>query len=354
MGSVYESVIRPVLFRGDAELAHERAIGWLKMMGRFGPAIRMMEHYNRPRHGEPIELFGLSFPNAVGLAAGFDKNALCWNVMGAFGFGHVEIGTVTRHDQPGNQRPRLSRIPEHEALINRMGFPNDGAEAIAKRLAKRAGSKRRGIPIGINIGKSKPTPLDQATPEYIETFNILADFADYFAINVSSPNTPELRRLQEADFLRQLLGELNKTNAERARKLGKERIPMLVKIAPDLSFREIDSILEVVQDVGFDGIIATNTMIERPVDLGGKDEAGGLSGKPIIQRSSQIIRYMHLATKGKLPIIGVGGVTDAKSAGQLFDSGASLVQLYTGMVYRGPFFAKDIAQALVWRSAEWV
>lgn len=354
MGAVYENVVRPVLFRGDAELAHERAIGWLRMLGGFGPIVNMMERYNRPRHGEPIELFGVSFPNAVGLAAGFDKNAHCWNVMGAFGFGHVEIGTVTRNDQPGNPRPRLSRIPEHEALINRMGFPNDGAEAIAKRLSKRAGGKRRGIPIGINIGKGKPTSLEQATPEYIETFNILADFADYFAINVSSPNTPELRRLQEKDFLRQLLGELNKNNAERARKLGKGRIPMLVKIAPDLTYREIDSILEVVEEVGFDGIIATNTMVARPLDLGSKDEAGGLSGSPILQRSSQMIRYMHLATKGKLPIIGVGGVTDERSAGELFDAGASLVQIYTGLVYRGPFFAKKIAQALVWRSAEWV
>lgn len=354
MGAVYESLIRPVLFRGDAELAHERAIGWLRILGRLGPVPQLMERYNQPRHGEPIKLFGLDFPNAVGVAAGFDKNALCWNVMGAFGFGHVEIGTVTRHEQPGNQRPRLSRIPEHEALINRMGFPNDGAEAIAKRLAKRAGGKRRGIPIGINIGKNKPTSLDQATPEYIETFNILADCADYFTINVSSPNTPELRRLQEADFLRQLLGELNKTNIERAKKLGKDRIPMLVKIAPDLSYREIDAILEVVLDVGFDGIVAVNTMIERPVDLGSKDEAGGLSGRPIKRRSAQIIHYMHLATKGKLPIIGVGGITDEKSAGELFDAGASLVQLYTGMVYRGPFFAKQIAQALVWRSAEWV
>lgn len=354
MGAAYESLIRPVLFRGDAELAHERAIGWLRILGRFGPVIRMMERYNSPRHGEPIKLFGLDFPNAVGLAAGFDKNALCWNVMGALGFGHVEVGTVTRNDQPGNQRPRLSRLPRHEALINRMGFPNDGAEVIAKRLAKRAGGKRRGIPIGINIGKSKTTPLEQATAEYIDTFNILADCADYFTINVSSPNTPELRRLQEEDYLRELLGELNQTNAERARKLGKDRIPMLVKIAPDLSYREIDSILEVVQEVGFDGIVATNSMIDRPIDLGSKDEAGGLSGRPIHRRSTQIIHYMHLATKGKVPIIGAGGIMDEKSAGELFDAGASLVQLYTGMVYRGPFFAKRVAQALVWRSAEWV
>lgn len=352
MGAIYEHLVRPVLFKGDAEHAHERAIAWLKLLGRTGPLLKMMERYNRPRHAEPIELFGLRFPNAVGLAAGFDKNAVCWQVMGALGFGHVEIGTVTLQDQPGNPRPRLFRLPEHEALINRMGFPNEGAAAVAKRLGTH--KRHRSIPVGVNIGKSKVTPLDQATPEYIEIFNLLADGADYFTVNVSSPNTPELRRLQEKDFLRQLLSELNRNNAERARKLGKERIPLLVKIAPDLNYRQIDDVLTVVQDVGLDGVVATNTLLDRPIDLGDKDETGGLSGAPLAKRAREIVHYMHLATGGKLPIIGVGGITDERSAGQLFDAGACLVQLYSGMVYRGPFFARDVAQALVWRYAEWV
>ncbi len=352
MGAIYEHLVRPVLFKGDAEHAHERAIAWLRLLGRVKPLVKGMEWYNSPRHAEPIELFGLTFPNAVGLAAGFDKNALCWQVMGALGFGHVEIGTVTSQEQPGNQRQRLFRLPEHEALINRMGFPNDGADAIAKRLGKH--KRGRGIPVGVNIGKSKVTPLDQAAPEYIDIFNKLADGADFFTINVSSPNTPELRRLQEKDFLRQLLGELNRNNAERARKLGKERIPLLVKIAPDLSYRDIDDVLTVVQDVGLDGIVATNTMLERPIELGDKDETGGLSGRPILPKARQIVHYIHLATGGKLPIIGVGGIVDERSAGEMFDAGASLVQVYTGMVYRGPFFAREVAQSLVWRYAEWV
>lgn len=354
MGALYENLVRPVLFRGDAEHSHERAIAWLRLLGRVRPLVRLMERHNQPRHGQPVNLFGLDFPNAVGLAAGFDKNALCWPVMGALGFGHVEVGTVTRHEQPGNPRPRISRLPEHECLINRMGFPNDGAEVVAKRLVKRGSARRRSLPVGVNIGKSRVTGLDEATPEYIESFNLLADGADFFTINVSSPNTPELRRLQEADFLRELLGELQKNNSERARKLGQNRIPMLVKIAPDLSYREVDDILQVVTDTGIDGIVATNTMVERPVDLGDRDERGGLSGRLIHSKAVKMVRYMHLATNGKLPIIGVGGIMDAASAGAFFDVGASLVQIYTGMVYRGPFFARDVAQALVWRQAEWV
>lgn len=354
MGVLYEKVVRPAVFRGDPELAHERALAWLRLLGRTGPLVGLMERYNRPRHGEPIKLFGIDFPNAVGLAAGFDKNASCWQVFAALGFGHVEIGTVTRHDQPGNPRPRITRFPEHEAIINRMGFPNDGAEAIAKRLASRCEGKRKGIPVGINIGKGKATSLEEAAPEYIETFNLLADCADYFTINVSSPNTPELRRLQEADFLRQLLGELMRNNKERARKLGKQPIPLLVKIAPDLSFRQVDDVLSAVEETGFNGVVAANTMINRPIDLGQKDEPGGLSGRPIHRRAVQLIHYMNLATKGKMPIIGVGGILDARAAGEIFDAGADLVQIYTGLVYRGPFFAKQVAQALVWRSAVWV
>lgn len=354
MGSLFEKVARPVIFRGDPELAHERALAWLRLLAKTGPLVKVMERYNRPRHAEPIRLFGIDFPNAVGLGAGFDKNAVCWQVMGALGFGHVEIGTVTRHAQPGNQRPRITRFPEHEAIINRMGFPNDGAEAIAKRLAHRSGGKRRGIPIGVNIGKGKATPLEEAAPEYIETFNLLVDKADFFTVNISSPNTPELRRLQEADFLRQLLGELMRNNKERAKKLGKEPIPILVKIAPDLTYPQVDEVLTTVQDTGVNGVVATNTMVHRPIDLGEKDEPGGLSGRPIHRRAVQMIHYMHLATGGKLPIIGVGGIMDEKSAGEIFDAGASLVQIYTGMIYRGPFFAKAVAQSLVWRNAVWV
>ncbi|GHB94815.1 quinone-dependent dihydroorotate dehydrogenase [Cerasicoccus arenae] len=352
MGAFYETLVRPYLFRGDPEEAHDRALGWLHMLSGFSPALRLMERYNRPTKGEPIELFGLNFPNPVGLAAGFDKNAHCWQAMAALGFGHVEIGTVTRQEQPGNQKPRVFRYPQHEALINRMGFPNEGADAVAKRLAKAPPSRKRRIPLGINIGKSRVTPVDQAVGDYLGSYEKLADFADYFAINVSSPNTPDLRQLQQRSYLSELVGAVIAADRDRARKLGKERIPMLIKIAPDLSYREIDEVLTSALEVGADGIIATNTLLDRPVDLG-KDEVGGLSGSPIHRRAVDVVNYMYRSVGDKLPIIGVGGIHDERSAGDFFDAGAKLIQIYTGMIYRGPFFAKDLAQAFCWRTEDW-
>ncbi|MGE9296564.1 MAG: quinone-dependent dihydroorotate dehydrogenase [Puniceicoccales bacterium] len=354
MGAFYESIIRPTLFRGDAEEVHERALGWLKMLSGMGPALALMEKYNRPSRGAPIELFGLTFPNAVGLAAGFDKNAQCWQAMAALGFGHVEIGTVTAQEQPGNQKPRVFRLPEHEAVINRMGFPNEGAEAVAKRLANGPSARKRRIPLGINIGKSRVTSIDQAVDDYLASYNLLADHADYFAINVSSPNTPDLRQLQQKNYLTGLVGAVIEADRDRARKLGKERIPILVKIAPDLTFRELDDVIESSLEAGANGIIATNTLVERPFDLGDKDETGGLSGRPIHQRSIKIVNYIHRSVGAKLPIIGVGGIVDERSAGDFFDAGAQLIQVYTGMIYRGPFFAKELAQALSWQAEEWV
>jgi len=354
MGAFYETIVRPVLFRGDPEDAHERAMGWLHMLSGMGPALRIMERYNKPTKGEPFELFGLTFPNPVGLAAGFDKNAMCWQAMAALGFGHVEIGTVTKEGQPGNQKPRVFRYPQHEALINRMGFPNEGADAVAKRLAKGPSSRKRRIPLGINIGKSRVTSIDHAVEDYLYSYDKLADFADYFAINVSSPNTPDLRKLQERGYLTELVGAVIAADRERARKLGKERIPVLVKIAPDLTFREIDDVLASALDVGADGLIATNTLLERPVDLGDKDETGGLSGAPIHRRAVNIVNYIYRSVGDQLPIIGVGGIVDERTAGAFFDAGAKMIQIYTGMVYRGPFFAKDLAQCFGWRTEDWV
>lgn len=354
MGTLYENIVRPFLFRGDPEEVHERALGWLHMLSGMGPALKIMERYNKPTRGEPTELFGLSFPNPVGLAAGFDKNAVCWQAMAALGFGHVEIGTVTKQEQPGNPKPRVFRYPEHEALINRMGFPNEGADAVAKRLSKAPSSRKRSIPLGINIGKSRVTPIDQAVADYLYSYEKLADYADYFAINVSSPNTPDLRKLQERGYLTELVGAVIKTDRERARKLGKNRIPILVKIAPDLSFRQIDDVLASALEVGADGIIATNTLLARPVDLGDKDETGGLSGAPIHRRSVDVVNYIYRSVGSKLPIIGVGGIVDERTAGNFFDAGAKMIQIYTGMIYRGPFFAKDLAQGFCWRTEDWV
>lgn len=354
MGALYETIVRPVLFKGDPEDVHDRSISCLRLLGRIKPLVRLMAKYNQANQGVPISLFGLKFPNAVGLAAGFDKNALCWDVMEALGFGHVEIGTVTLHEQPGNPRPRIFRYPAEEAVINRMGFPNDGAEKIAKRLSKSGDPRRRRFPLGINIGKSRVASLEQAVDDYLGSYQLLADYADYFAINVSSPNTPELRKLQQSDHLRTLLGALQKADQERSRKLGKPRIPMLVKIAPDLTFYQIDEILEIVEELGYAGVIATNTTIDRPGVFANISETGGLSGRPLLSKTSVIINYIHRATCGKVPIIGVGGIVDERSAGVIMDAGASLVQVYTGMVFRGPFFARDVARALRWRQMDWI
>ena len=354
MGVLYEQVIRRVLFRSDAESAHERAIAWLKLLMKVRPLANVMAAYNRPGKNRPVECFGLTFPNPVGLAAGFDKNAEVWPVMPALGFGFVEVGTVTHLEQPGNQRPRLFRLPEHEALINRMGFNNEGAEAIAERFKRSSDFKKRKIPVGINIGKSKVVSLEQAAADYLASYHALADFADFFTVNVSSPNTPELRELQEKSRLRELLSQLLHADGERARKLGVSKIPFLVKIAPDLTYRQVDDVLEVVQELDMAGIVATNTMVARPAGINDGGESGGLSGRPIHEHAVDMVKYVHLATGGKLPIIGVGGIMDAKTAGQMFDAGAVLVQLYSGMVYRGPFFPKEVVQAAQWHSAEWV
>ncbi|MEO0795668.1 MAG: quinone-dependent dihydroorotate dehydrogenase [Verrucomicrobiota bacterium] len=354
MSTFYESLVRPYLFKNDAEEVHERAVEWLRKLSNSGPLLKVMEMYNRPNRGEPIDLFGLSFPNPVGLAAGFDKNAVFWPAMAALGFGHVEIGTVTNQEQSGNPKPRIFRLPEHEALINRMGFPNDGADAVAKRLAEEPEGTKRAIPLGINIGKSRVTPVDEAVEDYLASYHKLAEFADYFAINVSSPNTPDLRQLQQRQYLTELVGAVIAADKERASKLSKPTIPILVKIAPDLTYRELDDVLESILESGAAGIIATNTLVERPIDLGDKDETGGLSGAPIHRRAVNIVNYIHRSTEGKIPIIGVGGIVDERTAGEFFDAGARMIQIYTGMIYRGPFFAKDLAQGFSWRTANWV
>lgn len=351
MGWFYENFFRRTLFRLDPETAHELSVHALALLGAAPLVCRAMESlFQLPAaRTRPIEAFGLKFPNAVGLGAGFDKNAMAWPAAAALGFGHVEIGTVTRLEQPGNPRPRLFRYPAEEAVINRMGFNNRGAERIAAHLARQPGPGRRRIPVGINLGKSKAAPLDQAVADYLGSFALLADHADYIAINVSSPNTPDLRKLQEEERLRELLAALTAANRDRAAQPGRTRKPLLLKIAPDLSFPQIDDVLAAVAEFQLDGIIATNTTLERPGPFARVNEAGGLSGRPLNRRATQIIRYIALATGGRLPIIGVGGITDAASAGEKLDAGATLVQIYTGMIYRGPFFARDVARAL----ADW-
>ncbi|MFP4283127.1 MAG: quinone-dependent dihydroorotate dehydrogenase [Opitutales bacterium] len=353
MGFYYEKVLRPLLFRQDAEKAHDLGITALDYLGHLGPLCRLMERYNGVRRADPIELFGVRFPNTVGMAAGMDKQGRVWRAAGALGFGFAEIGTITLHKQPGNDKPRVFRYPELGAVINRMGFNNDGAEAVAERLKKSGAHLQRRIPLGLNLGKSRVTPLSEAVADYVGSFQILADFADYFAINVSSPNTPELRRLQGHDFLPNLLEELVKANRSRARKLGTKPKPMLLKIAPDLSYREIDQILETLFAHGLDGIIATNTTIARTGAASRLRETGGLSGPPLHRRSCEVVNYISRSTGGRLPIIGVGGIDTAAAAGRMVDAGAALVQIYTGMIYRGPFLPKELARGLVHHQRKW-
>lgn len=350
MGHLYDAFAKPYFFRHNPEEAHEIAVKNLARLGRFGPLCRLIERWAQldAQQHRPVECLGLKFPNAVGLAAGFDKNAEAWPAAAALGFGHVEIGTVTLHGQPGNPKPRLFRFPAEEAVINRMGFNNEGAAAVAARLAGQPGPGARRIPLGINLGKTKVTPLDQATEDYLGSFKLLADYADYLVVNVSSPNTPGLRELQDAAWLKPLLAALVAENRARVA-AGRVRRPLLLKIAPDLSFPQIDAALDVIADLGLDGIIATNTTLARPGPFAAVNEAGGLSGKPLRRRATDIINYIARTTSGRLPIIGVGGIHDAESAGEKLDAGATLVQVYTGLIYRGPFFARDLAFALAAR-----
>jgi dihydroorotate dehydrogenase len=347
MGWLYQNVCKPAFFRCDPEHAHEIAVDSLAWLGRVRPVCAVLERLHQlPRERyRPVECFGLKFPNAVGLAAGFDKNGRAWPAAAALGFGHVEIGTVTGHAQPGNPKPRAFRYPAEQAVINRMGFNNDGAAALAARLAKLPGPGRRSIPLGVNLGKSKVTPLDQATEDYLGSFRLLADHADYMVVNVSSPNTPGLRELQDASWLKPLLAALVGENKARVA-AGKPRRPILLKIAPDLSWAQIDAALGVIAELGLDGIIATNTTLARPGFFAGVNEAGGLSGAPVRRKSTEIVNYIARATNGRLPIIGVGGVMDETAAAEKLDAGATLVQLYTGLIYRGPFFAAEVARAL--------
>ena len=348
MGAFYEKLLRPFLFRMDSEKAHELGVDSHGAPGAAHAALPCARGPRQPLPSlfRPVEAFGLKFPNAVGLAAGFDKNARAWPAAAALGFGHVEVGTVTALAQPGNPKPRMFRYPQEEAVINRLGFNNEGSLAVAERLSRHARPGKRRIPLGINLGKSKVTEIDEAAEDYLVSFGRLADHADYVVLNVSSPNTPGLRQLQDESRLRELLIAVTHANLNRAITKNKARVPILLKIAPDLGYSQIDAVLGVISDHWLDGLIATNTTLARPGRFAGVNEAGGLSGAPLCARSTQMISYISKVTAGKLPIIGVGGITDVEGAARKLDAGATLVQVYTGMIYRGPFFAADLARGL--------
>jgi len=332
--SLYGRVARPALFRlrgGDAEAAHEFAVRWL---GRSAPALARIRPLSPP--GAARTVFGVRFPNPVGLAAGMDKDGRALPAWPALGFGFVEVGTVTRHPQHGNDRPRLFRLADSAAIVNRMGFNNDGAHALAARLAA-LGPLR--VPLGISLGKSRATPLDEAVEDYVASLRALRPYGDYFAVNVSSPNTPGLRTLQDRDQLDVLLPALRAEAPDK---------PMLVKVAPDLSDLALGEVLEVCTSHGVSGIIATNTTLSRdgvaPGDAAAAAQAGGLSGAPLTERAYEVVRFV--AAESGLPVIGVGGVMSAADARRLVDAGASLVQLYTGFVYGGPGLVRACVRAL--------
>lgn len=326
------------LFRLDPEQAHHLAMLALGPLAMSRTLRRLIAPRQLPSWKRTV--FGIEFPNPVGLAAGFDKSATVLPAWEALGFGCVEAGTITAKAQPGNPRPRVFRIREQGALINRFGFNNDGADAVAVRLSKlKAGGRWPVIPIGMNIGKSKVTPLEEAAADYLYSFRTLREFGDYFVLNVSSPNTPGLRKLQGKEALAELLGTLQAEN-----RAGPVRKPLLLKIAPDLDDHQLGEIIELVETHGFAGIVATNTTLDHSSVPAGKDQEGGLSGDPLRHRSTEVIRF--ITSRSRVPVIGVGGISDAASALEKLDAGAVLIQLYTGFVYRGPSLVREICKAL--------
>lgn len=334
---VYRSLVRPILFRLPPETAHELALHSLSLI-----PPRLIAR----RFDNPINRFGLSFPNPVGLAAGFDKNGIALQPLAALGFGFIEAGTVTYQPQPGNARPRLFRLAEDQALINRAGFNNDGAAAFARRVEQH----RPDCVLGVSIGKSKITPLEEATDDYLRSFELVYKVADYIAVNVSSPNTPQLRELQQSEQLASLLSALQARGRELHERDGK-KVPLLVKLSPDLEHGDLETIVEVIERLQVDGIIATNTTVSRDHLLTNAKRVadcgeGGLSGKPLRDRSTRMIAELHELTHGRIPLIGVGGIFNAEDAWEKISAGASLVQLYTGFIYQGPNIAQQINEGL--------
>jgi len=338
--------IRPLLFRLDPETAHEWAVGALATVQRVPGALALLSRAFAVTDARlAVTRWGLRFPNPVGLAAGFDKNATVYPALAALGFGFVEVGTITPRPQPGNPRPRLFRLPEDEAVINRMGFNNRGAEAAARSLVRQVCT----VPVGINIGKNKDTPNEAALDDYRRCLRALYAYGDYFVVNVSSPNTPGLRALQRAEALGRLLEGVLDEARSLARETGAPAKPVLVKLAPDLDVELMREVVRAALDQGVAGFVATNTTVDR---AGLKNrvhahEAGGLSGRPLEGRATEMVRHVYRATEGRVPIVGVGGVFDGAGAYAKIRAGASLVQVYTGLIYRGPGIVRRITRELL-------
>lgn len=342
-------LIRKIFFLFDAEAVHHFAMNTLKNFCSIGTLRRFLARSFKPRQGKGFELWGIHFPNAVGLAAGFDKNARYLRELEVLGFGHVEIGTVTPLPQDGNPQPRLFRLPEDKALINRMGFNNEGVKAVAARLKEWKQARLQGqsqLIIGGNIGKNKVTPNEDAWKDYEICFRELFDFVDYFVVNVSSPNTPGLRELQEKDALHKILSHLQTINNAHTKPK-----PILLKIAPDLTESQVDDVIALAMEIELDGLVVSNTTISREnlstsTSTIEKIGAGGLSGAPVRERSTALIGYINERTGGKIPIIGSGGIFTSEDAKAKLNAGARLVQVWTGFIYEGPAIAKKICAGL--------
>ena len=334
---IYQNILRPVLFRFDSERVHHfaLALGTLARLAPVAAAIRALYGLDDARL--TVNVAGIEFPNRLGLAAGFDKDCSVPQLWEALGFGHIEFGTVTSSAQPGNPRPRIFRLARDRALINRMGFPSGGAALVARRIAefKKTSPRAR---IGINLGKLKSVPIDSAADDYLACFRILRGLGDYYVLNVSSPNTPELRKLQEPQRLAELFRAVAGENTARA--------PLFVKVAPDLTWPELDQILDLSLASGVSGVIATNTTLAREGLLAPLEESGGLSGAPLHARAVEVVKYISQRCGTRLAIIGVGGVFGSAQVRAMLDAGASLVQIYTGLVYQGPAIVREIKGAL--------
>ena len=337
--SIYP-LARELLFRLEAEQAHALTLKLVSIAGKLPPVgLLLRRWFTAPQ--KPRQVFGLSFANPVGLAAGYDKDGLAWRGLACLGFGHIEVGTVTPKPQSGNARPRLFRLPEKHALINRLGFPGKGAAFVSRQLT---GKRPPGLVLGVNLGKNKDTPLEAAAQDYLQLLPVFAPLADYLAINVSSPNTIGLRRLQARQALDALLKAFLDERRLQMQQLGRP-IPVLVKLAPDLSDEQLDDALQVLLDCSVDGVIATNTTLQRPgLDHPLAGQAGGLSGAPLEAISTAQVEKIYQRTGGQLPIVGVGGVMGPQDAQRKLDAGATLVQVYTGMVYAGPGLVRRIVQ----------
>lgn len=334
--------LKPIFFRFDPEQIHYFVTGSLQRFQKiWGVSTLIKSVFNYKHPSLEREVFGLKFKNPIGLAAGFDKNGEFIEELANFGFGFIEVGTVTPLPQPGNDKPRMYRLVKDGAIINRMGFNNKGVDVLARKLET---VKREGLIIGGNIGKNKNTPNEEAVNDYIKCFDRLFDVVDYFVVNVSSPNTPNLRALQEKEPLKHILNSLQQRNSKK----GISR-PILLKIAPDLTNTQLDDIVEIVNETGIAGVISSNTTISRenlksPENL--KTQAGGVSGKPLTKRSTEVIRYLSEKSNRSFPIIGVGGIHSPKDAKEKLEAGAALVQVYTGFIYEGPGLVKRILKYL--------